>query len=954
LVAFAAARLWERRDREARALTAEGYAAMGGVEGALAQHAEETLARIGPAREPLVRELFRNLVTAQGTRAVIGWDELVSVAADRDAVEQVLRELVDARLLTTYEDGGAGGEAPTRRVEIVHESLLTMWPRLVRWRTQDESGAQLRDQLRQAAHLWDAKGRSRDLLWTGTSYHEYAVWRERHDEPLTDVEAAFAAAMADRARRRRRIAVAITAAVVLALAGVAAAIAVSRQRAVESARRAEASRLVALGRLDMDRFPTAAVAYARKSLETADTLEARLLAVEALWRGPVARLWGTANCGARLAFAPGGDRLVCAGFMRDVVIAHADGAPPVLLALDPTMADLREAVFVDGGRHLLTWLPGDDRVRLIDLQGTEVRSFPGDAHLVRLVGEDEFVACGAAPGSGDRVVRVVSWRDGTTRAVHTWTPPSGMRFDQPGVRPIDIDAGLRWMAYADDRAIRLHPLGAGARDRLLGTHDRHVRELLFDPRGDRLLSIDESGVAVLWRLPDGGSSRLTSSAPIPRFALPTFLPGGSGVAWTIEGVGVNVWRFDSSWEEPPLVLRQPTADYAGQVVVDAAGQWLAAGYAAGFSLWPLRHPAPRRLLAHTEGPTERLAFSPDGRFLVSCARDGARLWPMGAGSLPSRRLEVGGDYMCYDVAVSPDSTQVAIASPFKGLYLVAVDGGTPRRLLDYSGTRLAQAGLAFDRAGTRLAVGHSYAPSGYRITLEVVTLATGDVTVFPVGDGTSADPYADGIYDLAFVADDLVSVAGRSGVWTFDLSGRRAPLLGAGFAASALSGDRRRLAVLSGEAGGSEDFLIHNGTAIVIDVTGGGRREVPWPRGSYTHALALDSSGERLVASDLSGTLRVGRAEGGPPHLLIGHANRVTDIAISPDDRWIASAAGTEIRLWPMPDVSRTPLHALPHAQLMATLRTLTNLEVVADATAETGYRLHVGPFPGWKDRPEW
>ncbi|MCU0257096.1 MAG: serine/threonine-protein kinase, partial [Vicinamibacterales bacterium] len=253
LVAFAAARLWERRDREARALTAEGYAAMGGVEGALAQHAEETLARIGPAREPLVRELFRNLVTAQGTRAVIGWDELVSVAADRDAVEQVLRELVDARLLTTYEDGGAGGEAPTRRVEIVHESLLTMWPRLVRWRTQDESGAQLRDQLRQAAHLWDAKGRSRDLLWTGTSYHEYAVWRERHDEPLTDVEAAFAAAMADRARRRRRIAVAITAAVVLALAGVAAAIAVSRQRAVESARRAEASRRVALGRLDMDR-----------------------------------------------------------------------------------------------------------------------------------------------------------------------------------------------------------------------------------------------------------------------------------------------------------------------------------------------------------------------------------------------------------------------------------------------------------------------------------------------------------------------------------------------------------------------------------------------------------------------------------------------------------------------------------------------------------------------------
>ena len=51
----------------------------GGVAGALAQHAEATLERIGPERVPLVRELFRNLVTAQGTRAARDREELLSV-----------------------------------------------------------------------------------------------------------------------------------------------------------------------------------------------------------------------------------------------------------------------------------------------------------------------------------------------------------------------------------------------------------------------------------------------------------------------------------------------------------------------------------------------------------------------------------------------------------------------------------------------------------------------------------------------------------------------------------------------------------------------------------------------------------------------------------------------------------------------------------------------------------
>jgi hypothetical protein len=187
LLAFAAARLWETRDRETGFLTREAYQEIGGVSGALAQHAEATLDRIGSDRIPLVREIFRNLVTAQGTRAAREREELLSVFESREAASGVLGALIDARLLTSFEVAAGEGEEEKahHRIEIVHESLLTAWPRLVRWQAQDEEGALLRDQLRQAARLWDERGRPHDLLWTGTAVQEYRLWRERYPGGLT-------------------------------------------------------------------------------------------------------------------------------------------------------------------------------------------------------------------------------------------------------------------------------------------------------------------------------------------------------------------------------------------------------------------------------------------------------------------------------------------------------------------------------------------------------------------------------------------------------------------------------------------------------------------------------------------------------------------------------------------------------------------------------------------------
>ena len=141
---------------------------------------------------------------------------------------------------------------------------------------------------------------------------------------------------------------------------------------------------------------------------------------------------------------------------------------------------------------------------------------------------------------------------------------------------------------------------------------------------------------------------------------------------------------------------------------------------------------------------------------------------------------------------------------------------------------------------------------------------------------------------------------------------------------------------------------------LVMDVNGRTIRTLEGHGAALTPTLAVDATGRFVVTGDAEGVVRVGLTTGGPPHVLLGHSGAVNRVAVSPDGRWIASAAAAEIRLWPTPDLATRPFHELPYEALLAKLRSLTNLRVVPDATAATGYTLQIGPFPGWRDVPTW
>ena len=198
LLSFTASQLWELRDRHLLHLQSKTYAALGGVGGALAHHAEQTMLRMAPEEQALVREVFRRLVTADGTRAVLSKQELREVLGKSAAGDRVIDQLVSARLLVTSET--ADGD----QIEVIHEALLRSWPRLVEWQREDSEIARLRDALRTSAQQWRERGKARGLLWRTEALNEYKVWRARFSGRMTENEEAFArASLADETRTRR-------------------------------------------------------------------------------------------------------------------------------------------------------------------------------------------------------------------------------------------------------------------------------------------------------------------------------------------------------------------------------------------------------------------------------------------------------------------------------------------------------------------------------------------------------------------------------------------------------------------------------------------------------------------------------------------------------------------------------------------------------------------------------
>jgi formylglycine-generating enzyme required for sulfatase activity len=206
LLEFALGVLWERRKGGAIRISRGDLDVLGGLEGALATHADGVLGRLGPLLRDEARRILLSLVTVERTRAR---REEAALAGTSVEARAALAALVDARLVVA----SAGDE--TSAYEIAHEVLVSGWPALRGWLDEESAVREVQERLRRGVAEWERLGRAAEALWSARQLGELSVLEGRPPPPEA---AGFVAESRAAVRRARRVRIGLVLAAPLSLA----------------------------------------------------------------------------------------------------------------------------------------------------------------------------------------------------------------------------------------------------------------------------------------------------------------------------------------------------------------------------------------------------------------------------------------------------------------------------------------------------------------------------------------------------------------------------------------------------------------------------------------------------------------------------------------------------------------------------------------------------------------
>jgi WD40 repeat protein len=181
LLEFALTQLWQKQQNGI--LTHQAYAEIGGVESAVANHAEAVYAKLQEVDREKTQRIFMQLV--QPGSGIDSNRRIATLEEVQPENWSLVTHLASSRLVVTSNDNN------TQTVEIVHEALMRSWGRLEGWIKADGEFRVWQEQLRAAMRQWERSQNDEGALLRGKPLTDADYWQQQRNHELSSKEKAF-------------------------------------------------------------------------------------------------------------------------------------------------------------------------------------------------------------------------------------------------------------------------------------------------------------------------------------------------------------------------------------------------------------------------------------------------------------------------------------------------------------------------------------------------------------------------------------------------------------------------------------------------------------------------------------------------------------------------------------------------------------------------------------------